>query len=80
MKYIIVSIDTECDKDENWLIRRPLSFTNVTRGIRERLTPLFTRYNIKPTYLISPEVLNSRGSVESLKSIENCELGTHLHC
>ena len=80
MIFLVLSIDTECDKDENWNIRRPLSFTNIIYGIRQRLIPLFTKYNIKPTYLISPEVINNRESVEVLKTMENCELGTHLHC
>ena len=80
MIFLILSIDTECDKDKNWNVRRPMSFTNVTTGIPQRLTPLFAKYNIKPTYLISPEVLNDEDSVNLLKSMKNCELGTHLHC
>ena len=80
MIFLVLSIDTECDKDKNWNVRRPISFSNIKYGIPQRLTPLFTKYNIKPTYLISPEVLHDKESVEVLKTIENCELGTHLHC
>ena len=53
---------------------------NIISGIPQRLTPLFGKYKIKPTYLISPEVLNDEDSVSLLKSMKNCELGTHLHC
>ncbi len=80
MILLVLSIDAECDKDQNWNVKRPMSFTNIISGIPQRLTPLFGKYKIKPTYLISPEVLNDEDSVSLLKSMKNCELGTHLHC
>jgi hypothetical protein len=34
---------------------------------------------MKPTYLLSPELLLDPGSVEALAALRGCELGTHLH-
>jgi len=77
--YLVVSIDTECDKAPDWSLRRPLQFRGITEGIPAILTPLFDRYGIKPTYLLSPEVLANSQAVTTLRSVPNCELGTHLH-
>jgi len=77
---LIVSLDTECDKGPDWKIRQPLSFLNITEGIPVRLQPLFESYNIKPTYLLSPEVIRDEECVQLFTSIGNkVELGTHLH-
>lgn len=76
---IAVSVDVECDKDECWDVRRPLAFRGVEEGIGRCLTPLFRQYGVRPTYLVSPEVLRDRGSVTLLRGIEGCELGAHLH-
>ncbi len=78
-KYFIVTIDTECDKSKDWSIPQPLQFKNILEGIPNRLTPLFERYNVKPTYLISPEVIRDSASSALLKDLKNVELGTHLH-
>lgn len=77
--YLIVSIDTECDKGPGWEIQKPMSFTNIYDGIPKVLTPLFDRYKIKPTYLLSPEIIDDSSSVQVLQELENKELGTHLH-
>ena len=78
--YLIISIDTECDKGPNWQVRQPLQFKNVLEGIPKRLQPLFEKYNLKPTYLLSPEVLMNDDCTNLFKSLnENGELGTHLH-
>ena len=76
---LCVGIDCECDKGRGWRVRAPLSFDGMTRGIGERLQPLFARYRAKPTYLLSPEVLRDPRSVELLRALTGCELGTHLH-
>lgn len=77
--YLIVSIDTECDKSPNWDVQQPLSFKNITDQAHT-LFPLFDKYNIKPTYLLSPEVLKDDNSIEFFKKNEKkIELGTHLH-
>lgn len=77
---LIVSLDTECDKGPGWKVRQPLSFTNITQGVPERLQPLFELFGIKPTYLLSPEVLKDDACVEIFRSLKGrAELGTHLH-
>ena len=76
---LIVSIDTECDKGPNWIIQQPIRFTSVTEGIPHKLSPLFQSYDIKPTYLLSPEVIQNQECINVLRSLKGCELGTHLH-
>ncbi len=76
---LIISIDTECDKGPGWKIQQPMSFENITHGIPEILTPLFDEFGLKPTYLLSPEVMQNNECVDLLKSIKKAELGTHLH-
>jgi len=77
--FLCVSIDCECDKGPAWRTRRPLSFRGVHVGVVRRLQPIFRDLGAKPTYLLSPELLRDAGCVESLASLEGCELGTHLH-
>lgn len=78
--YLIVSLDTECDKGPHWRVRHPLSFENVLEGIPKRLQPLFEHYGVKPSYLLSPEVLKHEECVAVLQSLgDKAELGTHLH-
>jgi len=78
--YLIVTIDTECDKGPNWKVRQPLEFKNILEGIPKRLQPLFEKYNIKPTYLLSPEALINDACVDLFKSLNgSVEFGTHLH-
>ena len=41
---------------------------------------LFKTFSIKPTYFLSPEVIDNSECVQTLLKIrEHCELGTHLH-
>jgi len=77
--FLCVSVDCECDKGPGWKTRRPLSFQGVHLGIGERLQPTFQRLGAKPTYLLSPELLRDARCLERLSSLEDCELGTHLH-
>jgi hypothetical protein len=61
-------------------VRRPPSFTGVHQGIGALLHPLFQRLGIKPTYLLSPEVVRDAGAVACLAALPGAfELGTHLH-
>ncbi len=80
-KYLVITIDTECDKGENWRIKKPLSFIGIYKGVGEYLQGLFSNLGIKPTYLISPEVMRDHKSVKILLDAkkEGSELGTHLH-
>jgi len=75
-----VTIDTECDKSLDWSNSNPLTFASITHGIPNILQPLFKKFDIKPTYFLSPEVIDNSKCVDTLKHIKNeCELGTHLH-
>ncbi len=77
--HLLVTIDTECDKDPSWQTQHPLRFDSVRHGIPDTLMPLFDSFGVKPTFLLSPEVMRDDASVSILFSIKNCELGTHLH-
>ncbi|QZT36382.1 hypothetical protein K5X82_14115 [Halosquirtibacter xylanolyticus] len=82
MKNIIITIDTECDKSVDWSNSEPISFFGIHVGVKTRLQPLFEKYNIKPVYFISYEVMCNRESVDYFKDLHQrnkCELGTHLH-
>jgi len=75
-----VTIDTECDKSPDWSNSNPLTFNSVNEAIPQILQPLFESYSLKPTYFLSPEVIEDASCVKILSSIKNnCELGTHLH-
>ena len=76
---LLVTIDTECDKGPGWEVRRPLAFTGVRDGVRSVLGPLFRCWGVKPTYLLSPEVIADERAADDLGAEEGCELGTHLH-
>ncbi|MDL1875433.1 hypothetical protein FBQ85_09765 [Cytophagia bacterium CHB2] len=80
MIYLAITIDTECDKGPQWLTQKPFKFDAVVRAIPEILQPLFERHNLKPTYLLSPEVILDHCSSDILGNLEGkVELGTHLH-
>lgn len=75
-----VTIDTECDKSPNWSNSNPLTYKSVLEGVPKLLQPLFKIYGIKPTYFLSPEIIEHNGCADTFNSIiEDCELGTHLH-
>jgi hypothetical protein len=78
---LVVSIDTECDKcTDGWRPAWPLSFRSVKVGVAEMLQPTFDRHGIRPTYLISPEVLRDRASRQVLERLPSTvEIGAHLH-
>jgi hypothetical protein len=78
--YFIVSIDTECDKMPDWSVRHPLQFRSIVDGIPRLLQPVFSKHGVKPTYLLSPEVIRDTVSARTLQSLgDGAELGTHLH-
>ena len=56
-KFIMVTIDVECDKDKTWHTQRPLCFNGVLDEIPNKLQPIFEKHGIRPTYLLSPEVI-----------------------
>lgn len=78
-KILIVTIDVECDKDIDWHTRHPLSFNAVLDGIPNKLQPIFRKHGIRPTYLLSPEVIVNPECCSVFNRITDCELGSHLH-
>ncbi|HLA54310.1 MAG TPA: hypothetical protein VK618_13435 [Flavitalea sp.] len=79
-QFLILSIDVEPDCTPSWTYSNPLSFTGVSVGIKQRLQPLFDKYEIVPTYLVNNVVLENEESVAVFKTLSGrCELGTHLH-
>ena len=75
-----ITIDTECDKSVDWSNSKPLTFKSVTHGVPNILQPIFKKFRIKPTYFLSPEVIENQECVNVLSNIiDDCELGTHLH-
>ncbi len=76
---LLVTIDTECDKSATWRTASPLSFRAVTEAIPNRLQPLFADFGVRPTYLLSPEVMLQPECVSVLRELKNTELTTHLH-
>ena len=78
--FFVITIDTEIDRLGEWgVYNDDESFLSVLDGIPNRLTPLFDKFKVKPTYLLSSEVIESEECVSVLRNIDNCELGTHLH-
>jgi len=77
--FLLVTIDTECDKTATWQTASPLRFTGVTTAIPDKLQPLFADFGIRPTYLLSPEVIAHPESCAVLREARDVELATHLH-
>jgi len=78
--FLTISIDTECDHDDNWVRSKPLTFHSITEGVPNRLQKAFDSISAVPTYLLTVEVLEDAKSVEALTNLQgNFELGTHLH-
>jgi hypothetical protein len=79
-QFLVITIDVEPDCSPDWRYSDPLQFKGVSTGIRERLQPLFNKYNIIPTYLINNVVMEDANSVEVFRNLPGqFELGTHLH-
>ncbi len=79
LTHLLVTLDVECDKSPSWRSQDPLSFRGVTEAIPKLLQPLFRRFGVRPTYLLSPEVIADRSCVAALGALADVELGTHLH-
>jgi hypothetical protein len=80
-KFFTITIDVEPDCTTTWHYSNPLTFRGVTKGIVERLQPLFNKYDACPTYLINNVVLEDKQSTETFLNLQGrYELATHLHC
>jgi len=76
---LIISIDTECDKDLSWRVRQPLSFLNIVETCKFNEAVMKRFKQSKITLLLSPEVIQNYESTELFKSQKQIELGTHMH-
>lgn len=78
---LVIVIDTE--EEFNWgaaLERSSTSIKNIAH--QEKAHTLFSKYNIKPTYVIDYPVANQPDGVKPLKELLNdnlCDIGSHLH-
>ena len=77
--FLVVTIDTECDKTATWHAAAPLGFKAVVEAVPNRLQPLFADFGIRPTYLLSPEILTHPESCAVLREARDVELAAHLH-
>jgi hypothetical protein len=78
--FCCITMDVEVDKSSTYHISDPPGFKNVTEAIPRLLEPLFLKYRVKPTYLLSSEIIQDRECVETLKNLQSDhELGTHGH-
>jgi peptidoglycan/xylan/chitin deacetylase (PgdA/CDA1 family) len=80
-KSLCVTIDTEPDCDIHWRRSKPLGFESVLTGIEKFLRPIWDRFDIRPVYFISPEVVQNDDCCRVLKGELRlgAEIGTHLH-
>jgi hypothetical protein len=78
---LCVTIDTEPDCDIHWRRSQPLSFDSVLFGIGTFLGPMWDKYDIKPVYFVSPEVVQNDDCCRVLREEirSGAEIGAHLH-
>jgi peptidoglycan/xylan/chitin deacetylase (PgdA/CDA1 family) len=74
--HLVVTIDTEAD--DLWSRPRRYTCRNVRRV--PRLHRLLERYGVRPTYLVSHEIVEDAEAVGILRDLKDgAEIGTHLH-
>ncbi len=76
---LIVTIDTE---EDNWAPYAPTGYT--VRNIERLpvLQDLFAAYGVRPTYLVTYQVITHESAAEILDTLlhsEQCEIGAHCH-
>lgn len=74
-----VTLDVERDYGPSWATPRERTFRSVVEALPHRFAPLCARHGVRPTYLVSAEVLLDREAVATMRSLTDCELGAHLH-
>ncbi|HIH31556.1 TPA: hypothetical protein HA235_02505 [Candidatus Woesearchaeota archaeon] len=81
MVKLLVTLDVEPDCDIHWNRSNPLKFTSVTVGIPKILRPIWDKYDVKPIYFVSPEVVMDKKCCRYLKQEikMGAIIGTHLH-
>ncbi len=79
-KYFVVSLDTERDHGPGWRPTHPARFRSILESIPKSFQPLCDRYGVRPTYLLTTEVMADPSCQEVLLALgSRAELGTHLH-
>jgi hypothetical protein len=79
-KYLIVTIDTECDNQWDDFLARNIRLENLKEI--PKLQALFGKFGIRPCYLITYPVARDRYSLSMFKEFVDasvCEVGAHLH-
>lgn len=76
---LIVTVDTE---EDNWAPYSPTGYTvrNIERLVA--LQDLFMAYEVRPTYLVTYQVVTHAGAaaiIEALLNSQQCEIGAHCH-
>jgi hypothetical protein len=75
---LVVTIDTE---EDNWGHEHS-EFTVENIRMIPRLQDLFDRYSIRPTYLVTYQVVSCKWAADILNQLKfqnKCEIGSHLH-
>ena len=80
-KSLCITIDTEPDCDIHWRRSEPLGFESVLTGIEKLLRPIWDRFDIRPVYFVSPEVVQNDNCCRVLRNEIRlgAEIGAHLH-
>lgn len=80
-KPFIITIDTEPDCDVSWKRSDPLTFESVLVGIPKILRPIWDKFEVRPVYFVSPEVVGNAQCCDVLKEEIRlgAEVGSHLH-
>lgn len=76
---LIVTLDVERDYGPQWRTPSSLTFRSVLETLPGRFTALVSEFGVRPTYLLSGEVLENPECCAALAGLPDCELGTHLH-
>ncbi|MEN3026574.1 MAG: hypothetical protein ABDH31_02555 [Chlorobiota bacterium] len=79
-RFLAITVDTECDKGPGWRTQRPIRCRNVVEDVPRYFHEPFWHLGVRPTYLLSPEVIQDAEASEVLRGLPGApELGTHLH-
>ena len=76
---LIVTFDVDLGYFGDWSAPSSQFFKGVTDVVPNQMDPLFQRFGIRPTYLLSPAVMTHIESCEVLRGLDSCELGTCLN-
>lgn len=76
---LVVTIDTE---EDNWLPYSPSGYTTANASRLPRLQQLFAECGIRPTYLVTYQMVTRPDSAAVLRELQQsggCEIGAHCH-